>query len=109
LATGLPKSIRVNSSEIREALVPVINQIITAISDIIEETPPELLGDITQRGVYLSGGGSLIEGLPVLINESIGIPCCLVEDPLSCVARGCAKVLSDEKMLNKVKVRGGVR
>lgn len=109
LSTGLPKSIRVTASEIREALVPIINQVLSSIEDIIEEIPPELLGDITQKGVFLSGGGSLLAGLPDLVSDKIKMPCFVIEDPLSAVVRGCARVLEDEKLLSRVKVTGGVK
>lgn len=109
LSTGLPKSIRVNSAEVREALVPIINQILSAISDIIEESPPELLGDITQKGIYLTGGISQLAGLPQLVKETTLMSCQVVDDPLSAVVRGCGKVLEDEKLLRKVRVTGGVK
>lgn len=109
LSSGLPKSIRVNASEIREALAPILNQILSAITDVIQETPPELLGDITEKGVYLSGGVSQLPGLEALVTEIGKIPCTLVDDPTSAVVRGCAAVLDDSELLNKVMVRGGVR
>ncbi len=109
LATGLPRSLRVNSSEVREALAPLINQILRAVSDIIEETPPELLGDITQKGIYLAGGISQLPGLDLLVTEVTKMPCVVIEEPMSVVVRGCAKVLADENLLQKVRVRGGVK
>jgi rod shape-determining protein MreB len=109
LGTGLPRSLRLNSGEIREALAPLINQIIGAISDILEEVPPELLGDLSQKGIYLSGGVSLLPGFSQLVTEAIKMPCFLVEDPLSSVVKGCGRVLADEKLLQKVRVTGGVK
>lgn len=109
LSNGLPKSVRINTAEVREALIPIINQIITATMDIIEEAPPELLGDITQKGIYLTGGVSQLAGLSKLVTEMIKIPCHVVEDPVSAVVRGCTKVLQDEKLLQKVRVTGGVK
>lgn len=109
LSNGLPKSVRINTAEVREALIPIINQIITATMDIIEEAPPELLGDITQKGIYLTGGVSQLVGLSRLVTEMIKIPCHVIEDPVSAVVRGCAKVLQDEKLLQKVRVTGGVK
>jgi len=109
LSTGLPKSLRVSASEIREALVPHLRQIVSAVSDIIEQTPPELLGDITQKGIYLSGGVSQLAGLGEFISEEVKIPCQVVADPLLSVVRGCAMVLEDESLLKKVKGTGGVR
>lgn len=109
LGTGLPRSLRLNSSEIREAIGPLINQIISAVSDIIEEVPPELLGDLTQKGIYLSGGTSLLSGFPQLLAEALKMPCFLVEDPLTVAVRGCGRILADEKLLQKVRVTGGVK
>lgn len=109
LATGLPRSLRVNSMEIREAIAPILNQLVGAISDIIEETPPELLGDIAQKGIYLAGGVALLSGLDLLVSETTKMPCFIVEDPLTVTVKGCAKVLADESLLQKVRVRGGVK
>jgi rod shape-determining protein MreB len=109
LSSGLPRSLRVNAAEVREALAPVLNQLVGAISDIVEETPPELLGDITQKGIYLSGGIAQLPGLDLMIAETTKVPCTVLEDPLTVTVRGCAKVLSDNSLLRKVKVRGGVK
>lgn len=109
LSTGLPRSLRVNANEVREALFPVINQILSAVSGIIEETPPELLGDITQKGIFLSGGISQLPGLSELVTEATKMPCNVVKDPMTAVVRGCGKVLADEKLLHRVKVTGGAR
>lgn len=109
LGTGLPRSLRVNGGEIREALAPLINQIVAAITDIIEETPPELLGDISQKGIYLSGAVAQLPGLTKLVAEETKMPCRLLEDPTDVVVRGCGLVLADEALLNKVRVRGGVK
>lgn len=109
LETGLPKSIRVTSAEVREALAPVINRIIEAVRETVEETPPELLGDIMERGLVLAGGGSLIAGIDKSISEAIKIGVSISEDPLTCVVRGAAAVLKDKALLDKVKVTGGLR
>ena len=109
LGTGLPRSLRINTSEIREALTPLVNQIVGSISQIIEEVPPELLGDLVQKGIYLSGGVSLLSGFFQLVTESVKMPCFLVEDPLGAVVKGCGKVLEDKKLLQKVGVIGGVK
>lgn len=109
LSTGLPKSVRIGSVEIREALSPLVNTIIGAIEDIIEETPPELLSDITQRGIFLSGGVSQLPGLAAIVTETTKMPCQVVEDPLNTVVKGCAEVLKDENLLKKVRVTGGLK
>lgn len=109
LATGLPKSIKVSADEIREALTPTISQIVGAIKEVLEETPPELLTDIVERGIYLAGGGSLILGLDKKIAEETKIPVYVSDDPLTTVVRGCGEVLENLDLLSKVKVTGGLR
>ncbi len=109
LATGLPRSLRVNAGEVREALAPIVNQILRAIADLIEETPPELLGDIAQKGIYLAGGVAQMPGWDLLVTEVTKMPCIVLEEPMGVVVKGCAKVLADESLLRKVKVRGGVK
>ncbi len=109
LETGLPQSLKLNSEEIREALMPIVNQILQEIALIIEETPPDLVADILEKGMVMAGGGSLIRGIDKLISEQVGMPVWVTENPLEAVVRGCAKVLEDDKLLNKVKVVGGMR
>ncbi len=104
IETGLPRSIRVSESEIREALSPVISEIIAAIQETIEETPPELVGDIIQGGIVLAGGGAQIQGIDRLVAAELKMPVWVAEDPQTSVVRGCGKLLDDEKMLAKVKV-----
>ena len=109
LKTGLPKSIRVTSKQTLEALRPVVSQIVEAISDTLQDTPPELVGDILEKGIVLAGGGSLLRGLDRLVAERTKMPVWVVDDPLTCVVRGCGKVLEDRTLLEKVKVIGGIR
>jgi rod shape-determining protein MreB and related proteins len=108
LATGMPKSIRVSSAEIREALAGTINEIIDNIQQVLEETPPELLSDILERGIVITGGGALIKGLDQRISEETKIPVLVADDPLTTVVRGCAMLLDDLDLLSKVKVTGGL-
>lgn len=109
MASGLPKSVRVSSSEIREALTPIISEIISKIQEVLEETPPELLTDIVDRGVYLAGGGALLRGLDKKIAEETKLPIYIADDPLTTVVRGCGEVLNNLDLLSKVKVTGGLR
>ncbi len=109
LATGLPKSIKISSVEVREALAPTVNQMITALQEVLEETPPELLSDILERGVTLAGGGALLKGLDKKMSEETKMPVWVCDDPLTAVARGCGKVLDNLDLLSKVKVTGGLR
>lgn len=109
LETGLPKSVKVSGEDVREALIPVIQQIITRIAETLEEAPPELVSDIIERGILLTGGGALIRGIDQLISETMKIPVWIPEDPLTTVVRGTAKVLEDTSLLKKVRVTGGLR
>jgi rod shape-determining protein MreB len=104
LETGLPKSIKLTSSEIREALSNTIADIISSISETIEETPPELVADIMEGGIVLAGGGSLLEGIDKRIEDETKMKVTVAEDPLSCVVRGCGKVLEDASLLKKIRV-----
>lgn len=109
LETGLPKSLKVGSEEIREAISPIVRQIIDQISEVIEETPPELVSDIVVRGITLCGGGSQLAGLDKLISEEIKMPVWVADDPMSAVVRGCGKLLEKELLLEKIRVTGGLR
>lgn len=109
LSTGLPKSIKVSSVEIREALSGTVNQIVATLLEVLEETPPELISDILERGVVITGGGSLLKGLDKKLAEEIKIPVWIAEDPLTTVVRGCGKVLDNLDLLSRVKVTGGLR
>lgn len=104
IETGLPKSIRLNESEIREALAPVVQQIIEGIAETIEETPPELVGDIIEHGIVLAGGGSLLSGMDKLVATEMKMPVWRTDDPQTAVVRGCGKLLDDPILLSKVKV-----
>lgn len=109
IETGLPKSLRITEAEVREALSPILSKIVDGIGDVLEESPPELTSDILERGVLLTGGGSLLPGLEHLIVERTHIPVIRSEDPLTSVARGTGKVLEDDALLQRVKVIGGLK
>lgn len=109
IETGLPRSLRISENEIREALSPILTQIIQAVADVLEETPPELLPDILEQGILLTGGGALLSGLDELLVERVHLPVVVSEDPLTSVVRGTGKVLEHEDILQKVKVIGGLK
>ena len=109
LSTGLPKSIKISADEIREALSGTFSLMINSIQEVLEETPPELLSDILERGITLAGGGALIKGLDKRIAEETKMPVWVSDDPLTTVVRGCGRVLEDLDLLSKVKVTGGLR
>ena len=92
--TGLPRQIEVFSSEIFEVLRRPARQITDEVLHVLEETSPELVGDIAQNGITLTGGGSQIWGMDLLISERTAIPCTMADDPDSCVVYGCGKSLS---------------
>ncbi len=109
IETGLPKSIRLNETEVREALAPVISRIIEEIADVLEEAPPELVGDILEHGILLTGGGAMLSGFDHLIMERTHMPVIIAADPLTAVVRGAGKVLEDSAFLQRVKVTGGLK
>ena len=109
IETGLPKSLRLTEVEIREALAPVLAQIMEGIADVLQEAPPELTNDILSHGILLTGGGSLLSGLDQLIVERTHIPVILSEDPLTSVVRGTGRVLENDQLLQRVRVVGGLK
>ena len=95
LTTGLPKNIIVHSSEMLEALIEPAMQIVEAVHSVLEKTPPELSADISDRGIYMTGGGCLIDGLDRLLQEKTGINVMIADDAVSCVALGTGKALDN--------------
>ena len=102
LINGLPKAVVVNDAQVREAISRTINQIIENIKITLETTPPELVSDIYEYGIVLSGGGALLRGLDKEIAQATKIPVRIVDDPLTCVVRGAGALLSDPELLDKV-------
>ncbi len=108
LVSGLPVEIEITSTEMLEALKDAANQILEAIHSVLEVTPPELSADISDRGIYITGGGGLINGLDKLIEEKTGIPVMVAEDAVSCVAMGTGKALNHIELLetgNTIKIK----
>ena len=95
LSTGLPKTITVYSSEMLEALIEPAMMIVDAVHSVLERTPPELAADISDRGIYMTGGGCLVDGLDKLLQEKTGINVMIAEDAISCVALGTGKALDN--------------
>lgn len=104
LIEGVPKTITVTDAEIREALSECVGTIINALRVALERTPPELSADISDRGIVLTGGGSLLKNLDKRISEETGLPVSLADDPLACVALGTGKMLSDFKLLRQISI-----
>ena len=93
LSEGVPRSFTISSNEVLEALNEPLNQIVSAVKNALEQTPPELGADIAERGMMLTGGGALLRDLDRLLSEETGLPVLVAEDPLSCVVRGCGMAL----------------
>ncbi|ARD48809.1 rod shape-determining protein [Sporosarcina sp. P33] len=95
LATGLPKTIEVTAEEIHRALRVPISKIVETAKDALEQIPPELAADITQRGIILTGGGALLPGMDNLLSEHLNVPVFIAENPLTCIAEGTGLLLLD--------------
>jgi rod shape-determining protein MreB len=105
LISGIPKIVEINSEEIREAIMEPVSLIVDAVKDALENTPPELAGDIVDRGIMLTGGGALLRGLDALIREETGLPVTIADDPLSAVVRGAGMALDQLDILKEVTVQ----
>jgi rod shape-determining protein MreB len=92
----------INDKQVREAISRTIQKIVENIKTILETTPPELVSDIYERGLYLSGGGALLRGLDKAISAAAKVPVKIVDDPLTCVARGTGILLTNKELLEKV-------
>jgi len=102
LISGIPKIVEINSDEIREAIMAPISLIVDAIKDALENAPPELAGDIVDRGIVLTGGGALLRNIDLLIRAETGLPITIAEEPLSTVARGAGIALDQLDVLKEV-------
>ena len=103
LITGLPKTITVHSSEMLEALMEPAMLIVEAVHSVLEKTPPELSADISDRGIYMTGGGCLVDGLDKLLQDKTGINVMIAQDTVSCVALGTGKALDNLDVLEAKK------
>ena len=104
LIEGVPKTISISDEEIREALAETVNVIVDAVRVALERTPPELSADIVDRGIVLTGGGSMLKNLDKRLREETGLPLAMAEDPLSSVVLGAGKMLSDFNLLRKISI-----
>jgi len=102
LIANIPKTVVVRSEEVREALQEPVNVIVNATRMALERTPPELSSDILDRGVIMTGGGSLLRGLDRRLREETGLPVSVMDDPLTCVAKGAGKILENIEEYSKV-------
>ena len=104
LIEGVPKTITITDEEIREALTETVNVIVDAVRVALERTPPELSADIVDRGIVLTGGGSLLKNLDKRLREETGLPVSSAEDPLSSVVLGAGKMLGEFDLLRKIAI-----
>jgi rod shape-determining protein MreB len=104
LIEGMPETVTVDDSEIREALSECVSTIVSAIRVALERTPPELSADIIDRGIVLAGGGASLKNLDKRIREETGLPVCIADDPLCCVVLGTSKILTNFKLLRRIEV-----
>ncbi len=102
LVTGLPREIVVTDLDIRNAIGHSIEELVEAIKDVIESTPPEIVGDIVRRGIHLAGGGALIKGLPEYLSNALGVQVYVAADPLTAVVRGTGVILNDMVLYGEV-------
>ena len=102
LVAGVPKTLEINSEDIREALTEPVNAIVEAAKIALERTPPELAADIADKGIVLSGGGALLQNLDILLREETGLPIMLAEDPFTAVVMGCGRCLDEADLLRDV-------
>jgi rod shape-determining protein MreB len=104
MVAGIPKTVIVNSDEIREALTEPTNAIVEAVLLALERTPPELAADIVDKGIVLAGGGALLKNLDVLLREETGLPVMVCDDPISAVVLGSGKTLDHLELLKEVTI-----
>ena len=101
LITGLPQEIEINQEETKEALSESLEKIIKATTNVLEQTPPELAGDIVEKGIVLTGGGAMLKGLPELLEKELQVPILIAESPLTCVAEGTGTLLNNIALLEE--------
>jgi rod shape-determining protein MreB len=104
LVSGIPKTLTIDSEEVRLAISEQIDTIIEVVKLALEQTPPELAADIVDRGIFLTGGGALLKNLDVLLREETGLPIIIADDPLSAVVLGSGKTLENIELLKEVSI-----
>lgn len=102
--SGHPKTVEIDDEEIRDALRGPVNQLVESVHMVLEQTPPELLKDVADNGVMLTGGGALLRNLDVLITEETGVTAKISEDPLSAVVRGAGRIVEDPSLLERLSL-----
>ena len=101
--SGLPKTLTINSAEVKDSINDILVEIVEAIKSVLNQIPPEISADIVERGIVMSGGTSLLHGFTDLVAEETGVPVILAENPLTCVAIGCGKFIEETKNLKNYR------
>ena len=104
LGNGLPRNVIVKSSQIMEALSESISKIVDTVKQTLEKTPPELAADLVEKGIYLAGGGALIQNIDKLLSQETNMPVYIANNPLECVVNGTGKTLEDLEKLKTVLI-----
>jgi len=104
LVNGVPKEITITQAQVAEALSDAIRQIVEGVKVALEQTPPELAADIVEKGIVMTGGGSLLQEIDTVLREATGLPVSVIEDPLTCVAYGTGRCLEEMRTLQNVLV-----
>jgi rod shape-determining protein MreB len=107
IVSGIPKTVTINSMEVREAIQEPIAAVVDAVRQALEHTPPELASDIVDRGIVMTGGGALLKGLDALLRENTNLPINVDEEPLTCVVRGTGRILDDPEKYRGVLALSG--
>ena len=102
LVSGIPKTLEITASEVKEALTEPLNDIVDAVRVTLEKTPPDLASDIVDKGIVMTGGGSLLKNIDVLLRNAVNLPITIVDDPLSTVVMGSGRLLDDSDLLREV-------
>jgi rod shape-determining protein MreB len=109
IVSGLPKTVMLSSEEVREALRDPVDAIVNAVKETLDRTPPELAGDIMDRGITLAGGGSLLQGFDARLRDECQMPAQLADSPLTCVAVGSGRSLEEFETIHRINASNGRR
>lgn len=108
MGKGLPRSLKLKSAEIREVLAPIVQEIVAAVAEVLEETPPELVGDILKHGIVMTGAASQLFGIDKVVSEATKMPVGVTESPQDAVVRGLAKLLGNKRLLETLRIKRGL-
>jgi rod shape-determining protein MreB len=101
VVAGLPRIVTLSSTEVAEAIAEPLSTIVTAVRGVLEKTPPELAADIIDRGVVMTGGGSLLRSFDRYLTQELGVPCYVADEAIACVALGCGRAFEEYEVLKR--------